>query len=153
MCLAELLIKKISNSYLLGFSSFLASHEFFANVGQGILATIESREEKLLYYCHTMIIHMTWAKSVLREIIGTQCNYRLQGNLYDYNLKNLKKLVFFFTLGTKSLSYENWFFFLFRRADNYILRNIISTILIKGKRHFKKPLISHAFFHYVKRIS
>jgi len=43
---------------------------------------------------------------VLREIIGALCNYGLQGNLYDYNLRNLKKLLSSH-LKTKSLSHEN----------------------------------------------
>lgn len=48
------------------FSSFLASHAFFANVGQGILATIESHEKKpllLLYNDHTQDeLNLYWEK-------------------------------------------------------------------------------------------
>lgn len=79
---------------IFGFSNFLASYAFCANVSQEILATAEPCEEMLLYHCYTMIIQKTWAKSVLKEIIGRLGNYGLQGNLYDYNLRNLKKLFF-----------------------------------------------------------
>lgn len=126
---------------------FLVSHAFCANVGQGILAktVMLGKSVLLLLKQGTLTIHKTWAKSIVREIIGTLCNYDLQESLYDYKLRNLKKF-FISHLGTKSMSHENWVFFLFQKSkDNYILKNIISTILIKGKGTFKRPLISHVF--------